>query len=165
MSDTTDVKTFGQEEEQAGVKPNPYDGMIVAGGPTPAEYDKSANWAYCAAIYKKYIGKAAPKSTQLLKAPGGKTLDTYGLVNDACQSMTMFHDIGEKVGKNLNNTAWVKTVDGFGAITNRGSGPYSSLHTGKYDAEDNFRLEEFDPSIPPNGNWKAITPVENITGQ
>ncbi len=165
MSDTTDTRDFAEQEVQAGVKPNPYEGLLTAGGPTPAEYDKSANWAYCAAIYKKYLKKAAPKSTDVIKAPGGKTLDTYGLVNDACQSVTMFHDIAEKVGKDLNNTNWVKTVNGFGEIVNRGSGPYSSLHTDKYDVEDNFRLQSFDSSIPPNGDWKAITAVQNITGQ
>jgi ABC-type branched-subunit amino acid transport system substrate-binding protein len=165
MTDTTDVKSFGQEETQAGVKPNPYQGMLSAGGPTPAEYDKSANWAYCAAIYKKYTGKPAPKSTQVIKGPGGKTLDTYGLINDACQSVTMFHDVAEKVGQDLNNANWLKTVNSFGPIANRGSGPYSSLHSGKYDIEDNFRLEGFDSSIAPYGGWKAITPVENITGQ
>ncbi|MGZ6966903.1 MAG: ABC transporter substrate-binding protein [Acidimicrobiia bacterium] len=165
MTDTTDVRDPAQQEVQAGVKPNPYEGILSAGGPTPAEYDKSANWAYCAAIYKKYTGKTAPKSTQVIKGPGGKTLDTYGSINDACQSLTMFHDIAAKVGTDLNNTNWVKAVNTFGAITNRGSGPYSSLHSGKYDVEDNFRLEEFDSAISPNGNWKALTPVENITGQ
>ena len=52
----------------------------------------------------------------------------------------MFHDIGEKVGKYLNNANWVNTVNNFGQIENRGSGPYSSLHTGKYAADDNWRL-------------------------
>ena len=165
ITDTTDVKDFAQQEVHAGIKPNPNEGIISAGGPTPAEYDKSANYKYCAQIYKKYTKKAAPKSTTVIKAPGGKTVDTYGTINDACQIMTMFHDIATKAGKNLNNASWVKAVDNYGEIVNRGSGPYSSLHTGKYDVEDNFRLEGFDSSIKPSGNWKAITPVENITGQ
>jgi ABC-type branched-subunit amino acid transport system substrate-binding protein len=165
ITDTTDVKSFAQEEVHAGVKPNPYEGIISAGGPTPAEYDKSANYRYCAAIYKKYAHKTAPKSTTVIKAPGGKTVDTYGSINDACQALTVFHDVATKAGKNLNNASWVKAVDSYGPITNRGSGPYSSLHTGKYDIEDNFRLEKFDSSIKPQGNWKAMTPVENITGQ
>ncbi len=165
MTDTTDVKTFAQEEVHAGIKPNPFEGIISAGGPTPAEYDKSANYRYSAAIYKKYAKKPAPKSTTVIKAPGGKTVDTYGSINDACQAMTMFHDIATKAGKNLSNATWVKAVDNYGEIVNRGSGPYSSLHKGKYDVEDNFRLEEFDSAIKPSGNWKAITPVENITGQ
>lgn len=165
ITDTTDVKTFAQEEVHAGIKPNPYEGIISAGGPTPAEYDKSANYRYCAAIYKKYAHKTAPKSTTVIKAPGGKTVDTYGSINDACQALTVFHDVATKAGKNLTNSSWVKAVNGYGEIVNRGSGPYSSLHTGKYDIEDNFRLEKFASSIKPEGNWKAITPVENITGQ
>ncbi len=163
--DTTDARGPARDEVQAGVKPNPYEGILSAGGPTAAEYAKSANWKYCSAIYKKYTGKVAPEPTQVVKGPGGKTLDTYGAINDACQILTMFHDIGAKIGKNLDNPSWIKTVNSYGPITNRGSGQYSSLHTGKYDVSDDFRLEAFDSSIPTGGDWKALTPVQNITGQ
>ena len=164
ISDNTDVKTPGQDETKAGVKPNPYEGIMSAGGPTPIEYDNSEHWKYCAAIYEKYTRKHAPNSQEVVPGPGGKTLDTNGSINDACQVITMFHDIATRVGKNLNNANWTTTVDTFGHIDNYGSGPYSSLHKGKYDAEDNFRLEAFDSSIKPIGNWRGITPVENITG-
>jgi ABC-type branched-subunit amino acid transport system substrate-binding protein len=164
VSDTTDTRSFAQQVTHAGIKPNPYQGMITAGGPLPKEYDKSANYKYCAAIYKKGTGKTAPKSTTILKGPGGKTLDTYGSINDACQSMTMFDDIATRAGKNLNDATWVKTVNTYGPIVNRGSGKFSSLHTGKYDTTDDFRLQSFDSSIKPDGDWKSITPVENITG-
>ena len=50
-----------------------------------------------------------------------------------------------------------------GEIANRGTGQYSSLHTGKYEAEDNWRLLEFDSSLPPTGNWKSLTPLQNET--
>ena len=78
--------------------------------------------------------------------------------------LSMFHDIGDKVGKYLNNANWVNTVNNFGEIANRGSGPYSSLHPGKYAADDNWRLQQYDSSLPPSGNWKPITPLQNITG-
>jgi hypothetical protein len=164
ISDNTDVKGPGQDLTKAGVKPNPYEGILSAGGPTPIEYDKSEHWKYCAAIYEKYTGKHAPNSQEVVPGPGGKTLETNASINDACQVITMFRDIATRVGKNLNNANWTKTVDTFGHIDNYGSGPYSSLHKGKYDAEDNFRLEAFDSSIPPIGNWRGITAVENITG-
>jgi hypothetical protein len=93
-----------------------------------------------------------------------QTLDTYGAINDACQLVTMFHDIGQRVGQDLNNTNWVNTVNTFGPITNRGSGPYSSLTKGKYDAEDNWRLEQIDTSLPPNGQFRPLTPLQDITG-
>jgi ABC-type branched-subunit amino acid transport system substrate-binding protein len=162
--DNTDVKTGGQDATKAGIKPNPYEGILSAGGPLPLEYDQSANWKYCAAIYEKYTGKRAPNSQEVIPGPGGKTLETNASINDACQLITMFHDIATRVGKNLNNANWTTTVNSFGHIDNRGSGPYSSLHTGKYDAEDNFRLEAFDSSVGTKGDWRAITPVENTPG-
>jgi ABC-type branched-subunit amino acid transport system substrate-binding protein len=165
MVDNTDARGPARDEVQAHIKPNPYEGILSAGGPTAAEYAKSANWKYCKAIYEKYTGKVAPGPTQIVKGPGGKTLDTYGAINDACQILTMFHDIGTKAGKNLDNASWIKTVNSYGPITNRGSGLYSSLHSGKYDVSDDFRLEAFDSSIPTGGDWRAITPVQNITGQ
>ncbi len=165
VTDTTNVLDFAKQETQAGVKPNPYEGIISTGGPPSKVYDKSANYRYCAAIYEKYSKQKAPKSTTVIKGPGGKTLDTYGAISDACQTITMFHDIATRVGRPLNNANWVKTVDHYGEIPNRGSGPYSSLHRGKYDAQDNFLLEEYDSSIKPNGDWRAITPVENVSGQ
>ena len=164
IADTTDVKDFGQELVHAGMKPNPYEGILSAGGPTPQEYDQSENWKYCAAIYEKYTGMHAPNSQEVLQGPGGKTLGTNGSINDACQVLTMFHDIADRVGQNLNNSNWVKTVKAFGKIDNRGSGPFSSLHSGKYDAEDNFRLEAFDSSIGSGGDWRAVTPLQDITG-
>ena len=54
ISDTTDARDFAKQETHAGIKPNPYEGIITAGGPTPTEYDKGPNYKYCAAIYKKY---------------------------------------------------------------------------------------------------------------
>jgi len=164
LTDTTDVLTSAKDDATAGIKPNPYEGIISAAGPTPPEYDKSANWAYCAAIYQKYTGKRAPNAEEVIPAGGGKTLDTNGSINDACQVMTMFHDIADRVGKNLNNTTWINAVNHFGAITNRGGGPYASLHKGKYDIDDSFRLQAYDSSIPPAGNWRSLAPLQNVPG-
>src|SRR6478609_10403348 len=57
MTDNTDVRDSAQQEVHAGIKPNPYEGIMAAAGRTPAEYDKSANYKYCAQIYKKYTKK------------------------------------------------------------------------------------------------------------
>jgi hypothetical protein len=162
--DNTDVKTAGQDAVKAHIKPNPYEGILSAGGPIPIEYDASPNWRYCAAIYERFTGKHAPNTQEVIPGPGGKTLETNANINDACQTITMFRDIATRVGPNLNNANWQTTVDNFGHIDNRGSGPYSSLHKGKYDAEDNFRLEAFDSSVGTKGDWRALTPVQNVTG-
>jgi hypothetical protein len=162
--DNTDVKTAGQDAVKAHINPNPYEGIISAGGPTPLEYDASPNWKYCAAIYEKFTGKHAPNTQEVIPGPGGKTLETNANINDACQTITMFRDIATRVGTNLNNANWITTVDKFGHINNLGSGPYSSLHNGKYDAEDNFRLEAFDSSVGTKGDWKSLTSVQDTPG-
>jgi ABC-type branched-subunit amino acid transport system substrate-binding protein len=168
LADTTDVLMQAQQETHAGKKPNPYEGILTATGPTPHEYDQSEHWKYCSAIYEKYTKKHAPNAEEVVPAPGGggKTLDTYGSINDACQILSLFHDIGARVGKYLNNPNWVNTVNTFGKVDNKGGGPYASLQTGKYDIDDSFRLSEYDSSVPPAGagNWKAVTPLQNIPG-
>jgi ABC-type branched-subunit amino acid transport system substrate-binding protein len=162
MTDVGDTLGFGKQEQQAGVRPNPYAGLLTAGGFAAHDYDHSANWKYCAGIYEKYTHKVAPDAETVIPGPNGKTLDTNGSINDACQSLSLFHDVATKVGPYLNDTNWVNAVDNYGPIANRGGGPYASLHTSKYDFDDTFQLQYFDPTIPPTGNWKPLTPYENL---
>ena len=103
----------------------------------------------------------------MIKGPGGKTLDTYGSINDACQVITMFHDIARQ-GRQEPEQRQLGEGRRHASARSRTAapGPYSSLHTGKYDVEDNFRLAGVRlRRSSPDGDWKAITPVENITGQ
>ena len=164
VADNTDVLNQAQQLEQSGARPNPYEGILTAGGLTPKEYDDSANWKYCAAIYQAQTHKVAPDAEHTIKTAAGKINDINGTINDACQTLTMFHDIAQRVGTYLNDTNWINTVDRFGPIENRGSGPYSSLHTGKYSADDNWRLQAYDSSLGNTGLWKAVTPLQDITG-
>jgi ABC-type branched-subunit amino acid transport system substrate-binding protein len=164
MTDVGDAGTFAQSEQNQGVTPNPYAGMLDSGGFTAHDYDTSANWKYCAAIYKKYTGHTAPDAETKVPGPKGKTLDTNGSIIDACRSLTLFHDIATRVGKHLNAANWVAAVDNYGAVVDRGGGTYASLTKGKYDIADTFQLQSFDPTIPPSGNWKSLSPYENIPG-
>ena len=75
----------------------------------------------------------------------------------------MFATIAKRVGKNLNNANWVSTVNNFGPIQIMNT-DYASLHTGKYDADDTFGLVAFDPKIPPIGQWRHVTPTEDVSG-
>ena len=161
---TAEVLGYGKQEQQIGRHPNPYEGILTAYGPTAQEFDQSANWKYCATIYQTQTGKVAPNAEAVVPGPDGKTLDTYGSINDACQLLTMFHDIATRVGHDLNVPNWVHTVDTYGAIRNVGAGAYASLHAGKYDVDDTFRLVAFDSTIPPQGTWRPLTPLQDITG-
>jgi hypothetical protein len=158
----SDVIGYGQQEHHKHRVPDPYEGIIVAGGPTSTEYNASSNWAYCASVYQAETGKVAPNAKSVIPAPGGKTIDTYGSINDACQIITLFNDIAVKVGADLNVANWVKTADNYGPIRNMGGGQYASLHKGKYDIDDTFRLEQFDSSIPPDGDPRPLTPLQNV---
>jgi ABC-type branched-subunit amino acid transport system substrate-binding protein len=164
IADISTALMYAQEEQTSGRRPNPYEGMITAAGPTTKEYNAGPNWAYCAAIYQRQIGQPAPDGAAVIPGPNGKTLDTYGLINDSCQLVTLFHGIAAKVGQYLNNTNWVHTVDTFGPIRNMGGGPYASLHAGHYDIDDSFRLEAYDSTIGAKGDFRALTPLQDING-
>ena len=165
ITDTGDAKGEAQDETKAGGKNN-FEGMLYASGPTSQEYDQSPNWKYCADIYKTQTGKVAPNVEAVIPDPQDKSkrLDTYGSISDVCQVLTLFQEIGDKAGPYLNDDTWLNVVNTYGPIRDPGSGQYASLHTGKYDTNDTFRLVAFDSSIGQAGDWKALTPLQNISG-
>ena len=99
----------------------------------------------------------------MVKLPNGQQNNIYGNAEDACSYFTMFADIAKHVGKNLNNTNWTNTVNTFGPVKVMNT-DCASLHAGKYDADDTYGLVAFDPTIKPNGDWKHVTPTENVSG-
>ena len=166
LTDVSDALSQGQDETKAGANPNPYEGLYLAGGYRAHDYATSDNWKYCAAIYKAQTGKVAPGPEAVLKVNvGGKELtdQTYNTINDACQMVSTFQQIVAKIGQYVNVPNWVATVNSFGPIINRGGGPYASLRQGKYDDDDTFQLQQFDHSLPPNGNWKALGEYQNLS--
>jgi len=165
MADTTNTLAQAQQEQESHVSPNPYEGLLTAGGLSPKESDESDNCKFCADIYKKETGKDAEGAQTTIKSADGKNIiDNHGTISDACQLLFFFKSIGDKTGKYLNNNNWVNTVNTYGHIVNRGSGDFSSIHTGKYAADDNWRLQAYYSSIGASGNWKALTPLQNIAG-
>jgi ABC-type branched-subunit amino acid transport system substrate-binding protein len=163
LADNTNVEGYGQDLVEAGTRPNPYEGIIAAGGMSSQAYDASANWKYCANVYENYFHKTAPNAEAVIPGPDGHTIDTFGSITDSCSEFTLLGDIGNRVGKYLNDANWVNTVDHYGKIPAMDS-LYGSLHTGKYDAGDTFALVAFDSKLPPDGNWRYVTPVEDVPG-
>ena len=163
IADNTNVDQYGQDLQRAGVRPNPYEGILAAGGMSSQAYDQSANWKTCAAIYQSYFHQTAPNSEAVIPGPNGHTIDTHGAITDACSELTLFQDIADRVGTYLNDANWINTVDHYGNIPTMDS-QYGSLHTGKYDAGDTFALVAFDSKIGPVGDWRYLTPVEDVPG-
>jgi hypothetical protein len=163
VADTTSVASGGQDEVKAGVTPNPYDGIITAEGRIFLEHSRTPHYTYCKTIFEKQTGMKIPLPNVVVKLPNGQQNDIYGNAEDACSYVTMFQDIATHVGKNLNNTNWTNTVNTLGPVKVMNT-DFASLHAGKYDADDTYGLVAFDPSVKPNGNWRHVTPVENVSG-
>ena len=161
ITDIGEVAGYGRDEKTDGKKPNPYQGIISAGGPSDKEYNASENWKRCADTYKAQTGKTAPDASTVIPLPDGHTDDTYRSINDACQMLGLFAQIATKAGPNLNVDTWANAVNTFGPIVDPGGGQFASLHQGKYDIEDTFRLEEFDENASKQGDWKPLTDLEN----
>jgi hypothetical protein len=163
IADTTSVLSSGQDDVKAHINPNPYDGIITAEGRVGLEHSKTPHFKYCNDIYRSATGQNIPLPNVVVKLANGKQNDIYGNAEDACSFITMFQDVADRVGKNLNDTNWTSTVNNFGPIQVMNT-DYASLHTGKYDADDTYGLVQFDPSLAPIGNWKHLTPIENVSG-
>ena len=163
IADTTSVEQGGQDDVKAHVVPNPYDGIITAEGRIGLEHSRTPHYTYCKKIYEQQTGIKIPLPNIVVKLPNGKRNDIYGSAENACSFVTMFRTIADRVGKNLNNDNWVSTVNHFGPIEVMNT-DYASLHAGKYDADDTYGLVAFDPTIPPFGDWRHVTPTENVSG-
>jgi hypothetical protein len=163
VADTTSVEAGGQDDVKAHIVPNPYDGVITAEGRIFLEHSETKNYTYCKTIFEKQTGIKIPLPNVVVKLPNGQQNNIYGNAEDACSFVTMFADIAQRVGKNLNNANWTSTVDNFGAVKVMNT-DWASLHAGKYDADDTYGLVQFDPGIKPNGEWRHLTPVQNVSG-
>jgi ABC-type branched-subunit amino acid transport system substrate-binding protein len=163
VADTTGVLAGARDEQKAHVSPNPYDGIITAEGQTGVEHTKTPHFAFCRDIWEKATGKKVPSPNEVVKLPNGKQNDIYSEVEDACLYTNFFATIAKRVGPYLNTTNWVKTVNGFGSIDDT-STIYASIHRGKYDADNTYGLVAYDPTVGAAGDWKHVTPVENVPG-
>jgi hypothetical protein len=73
----------------------------------------------------------------------------------------MLADIATAAGATLTTDSWTEAVHSMGTMR-IASTKYASLGDGKYDADDTYRLVEFDSTIPEHGDWKGLTPVRDV---
>jgi ABC-type branched-subunit amino acid transport system substrate-binding protein len=152
----------GQDETKAGKKPNPYEGMLTANGNTDDETFASPSVQKCVSVYQAATGETVLAPNKVKAGADGHRAEVYQGVEDACGELTFFKVIATKVGQYLNNTNWTNTVNSFGSMNGMLVGSqFASLKTRKYDADNGFRLVSFDSTIPPSGNWKSVTPIQD----
>ena len=156
----------GQDSVGANVEPNPYQGLISAEGQSEQARFETPVMQHCVKTYEKATGTKVVAPKDVKPGPNGKREEIYASVEDACGDMLFFRTIAEKAGKRLNNVTWTKAVNTMGPIDDQlVLGKWASLHTGKYDANDTFGLVEFDARVGTTGDWKALTPVEDVAGR
>ena len=78
-----------------------------------------------------------------------------------CTNFGKPQQIAVKAGPNLTNDTWRQAADTIGEI--QLVDPYASIHAGKYDATDAFRLVVFDSTYGPKGGFKPLTPIEDAS--
>lgn len=161
VSDNTSMIGQAQDYVASGAASNPYEGMITAEGETGTEHAAGEEAKRCRDIYTRHTGIEVPGPSDIVEGPRGKRNDIYGAVSDACAEITMFVDLATAVGPDLNNENWRATVDSMGSLR-IASTKYASLGPGKYDADDTYRLVEFDSSEGESGDWSGLTPVRDV---
>ncbi len=155
----------GQDAVAAKLDPNPYQGLISVEGQSEQARFETPVMQKCVKTYEKATGDTVIAPKDVKPGSDGKRVEIYASIEDACGELLFFKTIAEKAGKQLNNTTWAKAVATMGAIDDQlVLGRWASLHTGKYDANDTFGLVAFDQKAGSTGDWKALTPVENISG-
>jgi hypothetical protein len=151
----------GQDETTAGKKPNPYDGMLSATGETESEEWQNPRLQQCVKTYETGSGQHVIGPDDLKPGPDGTRVRVWAAVRDICNELALFSQIAEKAGPNLTNATWRQAADTIGEI--HMVDPYASIHAGKYDATDAFRLVAFDSTYGPKGDFKPLTPIQDAS--
>ena len=120
----------------------PFDGVYTYGGTTPS--DRFANSQFqedCAAPWDEANPDRATQDPAVVE--DGEPNHTVGLLI-ACRSLTVFAMVAEAAGTNLNNATYAAALEEVGEFTLPGTNG-ASLGSGKYDAEDELRLNVYNP--------------------
>jgi len=150
-----------QDETTAGKKPNPYDGMLSATGLTDSEEWQSPRLQQCVKTYETASGQTVVGPDDLKPGPDGLRVEVWAGVQDICNELALFEQIAKRAGPDLTNDTWRQAADTIGEI--QLVDPYASIHAGKYDGDDSFRLVVFDSTYGPKGGFKPLTPIEDAS--
>jgi hypothetical protein len=151
----------GQDETAAGLKPNPYDGMLTADGPSESQQWQLPSVQACVKTYQDATGQTVVGPDQLKPDAQGIRERVWAAVRDTCGQLSFFKQVAEKAGPNLTNDTWRQAVDSFGTIQLVDT-PYASVHAGKYAANDAFGMVVFDSTYGPKGDFRHIGPIQDV---
>jgi ABC-type branched-subunit amino acid transport system substrate-binding protein len=145
------------DEINAHANPNPYEGMLTAGGLTDEQgFEDPTFQSVCIKPYETATGETVVSPNDLKPGKDGKRVEVYVAISDICRELVLLQDIVGHFAKYPNNTNWVNTVNSLGEITNLPQSQFASIKKDKYDADDADALTAFDSSIK---DFKAISPI------
>lgn len=164
MTDSdSSAKGAAQDAVNAKLDPNPYDGIISLAGLTDQQEFERKQTADCIKIWETASGTKVVAPKDITVGPDGKRTEIWITARDACNSLGFLKVIADRVGKNLNYENWINTVNTFGKTDQFPNTDAGSLGEGKYDANNNFSLVQFDPTAGTSGDWKALTPLQDTS--
>ncbi len=162
ITDDSSVGSQAKDEVRAGLSPNPYEGMVTLSGLSEVEVFESEGVQRCVKIYEEATGETVVPPDQVTPGADGKLAQVYVGVQDRCNELSMFQQIAEAAGADLTNDSWIAAVNDFGKIS-LATTEIGSLGEGKYDADDGFRLSAWDSTIGPDGDFKPLTDLLDVT--
>jgi hypothetical protein len=157
------AKGAGQDAVNAKLDPNPYDGIIALAGLTDQQEFERKQTADCIKIWETASGTKVVAPKDITVGPDGKRSEMWITARDACNHLGFLKVIADRIGQNLNYENWVNTVNTFGKTDQFPNTDAASLGAGKYDANNNFSLVQFDPTAGASGDWKALTPLQDTS--
>jgi ABC-type branched-subunit amino acid transport system substrate-binding protein len=162
----TDDSSTGEQavdEKKSGITPNPYEGMLSLTGLSDQETFETDPVQKCVKVYEDATGETVVPPKDIVPGADGIRVNTYVGIQDRCNELSILKQVAENAGADLTNDSWVNAVDNFGAIK-LATTQIASLSQGKYDADNGFRLAAWDSSLPPNGDFKPLSPeLQDVT--
>ena len=165
LSDNGQPLGEAQQLEHARIAPNPYEGLITAGGQTQKQNTPTGRTGNTARLHLQTRDRQRRTRTHRrhpVSAVRRRRLDTYRTIND-----TIVHDVPRRLQAAGQRPVQQRQLGEHHQHLRTDHQPWVRaciLTKGKYDAEDNWRLEQIDTSLPPDGQFRPITPLQDITG-
>ncbi len=141
------------------VSPDQAAGVVTAAGLTDQEAWEHETSARCREIF----AAAHPdiEVTDPVDTPRG-TERWFTPIMGYCRYLQTFEMIATAAGPELTPETFLAAAESLGSFELPAQ-PFSSLGPGKYDANDTFRLVEFDPDAGENGDLSPLTDIIDAT--
>jgi hypothetical protein len=136
-----------------------YDGALTITGNTSSETFKAPAIQQCVKVFEKANPNITVKDPSTV--PEGDTDWGTGIAI-ACNALDLFKLVAGKAGKNLTNASLIKAAQSMTQNFSYGSSQYNTFGPTKFDANNGFRLAEYDHTVGTTGGLKPLGKVVDL---